>query len=190
MHIIYSCCREDYEGQMLEFVQKISNEADINNVTKFIVDIRGNTGGNSNIIKPLIKYLDGKQVITLVDKYVFSSGRFAIVDLKRICSIFVGTNIGTTLNCFGNVSRNEIDAYLLPISYKYFYYDELSISMIGIDKKSDFIKFKNNINNRKYFESQIFEPDYYVEKTIEDYKNNYDRQLEFAIGLLNKKVRK
>ena len=187
IHIIYSCCREDYEGQMLEFVKKISNESNINNITKFIVDIRGNTGGNSNIMKPLIKYLDGKQVITLVDKYVFSSGRFAIVDLKRIGSIFVGTNIGTTLNCFGNVSRNEIDAYLLPISYKYFYYDELSISMIGIDKKSDFIKFKNNINNRKYFESQIFEPDYYVEKVIEDYKNNYDRQLEFAIGLLNNK---
>lgn len=171
---------------MLEY-KKISNESNINNITKFIVDIRGNTGGNSNIIKPLIKYLDGKEVITLVDKYVFSSGRFAIVDLKRIGSIFVGTNIGTTLNCFGNVSRNEIDAYLLPISYKYFYYDELSISMIGIDKKSDFIKFKNNINNKKYFESQIFEPDYYVEKTIEDYKNNYDRQLEFAIGLLNNK---
>ena len=26
IHIIYSCCREDYEGQMLEFVKKISNE--------------------------------------------------------------------------------------------------------------------------------------------------------------------
>ena len=56
---------------MLEY-KKISNDADINNITKFIIDIRGNTGGNSNIIKPLIKYLDGKQVITLVDKYVFS----------------------------------------------------------------------------------------------------------------------
>ena len=190
MHIIYSCCREDYEGQMLEFVKKISNEADINNVTKFIVDIRGNTGGNSNIIKPLIKYLDGKQVITLVDKYVFSSGRFSIVDLKRIGSIFVGTNIGTTLNCFGNVSRNEVDTYLLPISYKYFYYDDASISMVGIDKKCDFIEFKNNIDNKKYFEPQIFEPDYYVEKEVEDYQNNCDRQLEFAIGLLNKKVRK
>lgn len=185
IYIRYSCCREDYEGQMLDFVKKISNEADINNITKFIVDIRGNTGGNSSIIKPLIKYLDGKQVITLVDKYVFSSGRFAIVDLKSIGSIFVGTHIGTTLNCFGNVSRNEIDAYLLPISYKYYYYDDKMVSMEGIYNKSDFIEFKNKINNRKYFEPQIFEPDYYVESSIEDYQNNYDRQLEFAIELLN-----
>ena len=188
MYIRYSSCREDYEGQMIKFVQKISSEAYINNITKFIVDIRGNIGGNSGIIKPLIKYLDGKQVITLVDKYIFSSGRFSIVDLKSIGSIFVGTHISTTLNCFGNVSRNEIDNYLLPISYKYFYYDDKIISMIGIDNKNDFIEFKNNINNVKYFEPQIFEPDYYVEITIEDYKNDYDRQLEFSIDLFKKIV--
>lgn len=188
MYIRYSSCREDYEGQMIKFVQKISSEAYINNITKFIVDIRGNIGGNSGIIKPLIKYLDGKQVISLVDKYIFSSGRFSIVDLKSIGSIFVGTHISTTLNCFGNVSRNEIDNYLLPISYKYFYYDDKIISMIGIDNKNDFIEFKNNIKNVKYFEPQIFEPDYYVEITIEDYKNDYDRQLEFSIDLFKKIV--
>ena len=59
--------------------------------------------------------------------------------------------------------------------------------MKEIDDKNDFIEFKKN---KKYFEPQIFEPDYYVEKVIEDYKNNRDRQLEFAIELLNKKVKK
>lgn len=186
MYIVYSTCREDYEGQMLDFINKISNDVDINNITKFIVDIRGNSGGNSNIIKPLINYLDGRQVITLVDKYVFSSGRFGIVDLKRIGSIFVGTKIGTILNCFGNVSRNQIDKYLLPVSNKYFYYDDKLVTMVGIDNKDDFIKFKNNQNNKEYFEPQVFKPDYYVENNIDDLKNNYDRQLEKTLELLNK----
>lgn len=186
IHIIYSSCREDYEGQMLEFVHKIKEEAELNDITKFVVDIRGNTGGNSSIIKPLIEYLKDKTVVTLIDKYVFSSGRFAIVDLKRIGSIIIGTSISTILNCFGNVTRNNIDNYALVISYKYFYYDESSISMIGIETKDDFLKFKNDLSNKKYFEPQIFKPDYYVENSIEDYINNIDPYLDKAIEILQK----
>ena len=62
--------------------------------------------------------------------------------------------------------------------------------MVGIDNKDDFIKFKNNQNNKEYFEPQEFQPDYYVEDSIEDYQNNCDKQLEKAIELLNKKVKK
>lgn len=33
-----------------------------NNISKYIVDLRGNTDGNSKIIKPLIEFLNGNEV--------------------------------------------------------------------------------------------------------------------------------
>lgn len=187
MHIIYSSCRENYEGQMLEFIKKIKEESEKNNITQFIVDIRDNKGGNSEIIKPLIEFLKDKQVITLTDKYIFSGGRFALYDLINIGSITVGTEIGTTLNCFGNNSVNYTDEFIIPVSYKYFYYDEQQRKIISIKEKEEFKQFKNNPQNQIYFEPQVFEPNYYVENQIEDYKIGYDRQLDSALQLLKEK---
>ena len=185
IYFVYNVCKEEYDGQMLELVNKLKSVSIKHNIKNFIIDLRGNMGGNSNCIKPLIEFLKDKKVVTLVNNYVFSSGGFAIVDLKSIGSIFVGTNIGTTLNHFGDVKRIKLDNYILPISTKYFYYDDKTISMKEIDNKNDFIHFKNDSNNQMYFEPQIFKPDYYVESSIEDYQNNRDRQLELAIELLN-----
>ena len=183
LHIIYSSCREKYEGQMIEFIQKIEEESKKNNITKFIVDIRDNSGGNSEIIKPLIEFLNDKEVITLTDKYVFSGGRFALYDLKNIGSITIGAGIGTTLNCFGNNCVEYTDDFIIPISFKYFYYDEKQKKLINIRTKEDFFAFKNNPNNKVYFEPQSFEPDYNVENQIDDYEDGYDRQLHSAILL-------
>lgn len=182
MIIHYSSCIEDYENQMVNFVEKIKEESSNNIIKKYIVDIRGNIGGNSEIIKPLLLYLSDKEIVTLVDKYVFSGGRFALIDLINIGSRTVGSGIGTSINCFGNISRNEIGNFLLPISNKYFYYKDKRIC--NINRKDNFLQFKNNKENHEYFIPIIFSPDYIIENIIEDYKNNRDRVLEYAVKIL------
>ena len=65
IYIVYNSCTEDYKGQMQELVnniKKISKEKNINN---YIIDLRGNTGGNADYIKPLIEFLKGKNVVTI-----------------------------------------------------------------------------------------------------------------------------
>lgn len=180
IQIIYNACKQDYDGQMNDFVKEIDEVSNINNINKFIVDIRGNTGGNSNVIKILIDFLKDKEVVTLVDEFVFSGGRFALIDLQTIGSKTVGTGIGTSINCFGNIEVIEYDDFLIPVSKKYFYYDD---GMKEVTTKSELEKL-----DKKYFEPIIFKPDYYSENTIDDLKNNYDRQLDTAINLLNKKM--
>ena len=170
-------------------LKQILNIIEEKNIENFIIDLRGNMGGNADYIKPLIEFLKGKKVITLTNNYIFSGGRWALIDLKNIGSKFIGTEIGTTLNCFGNIKVERPSKYILPVSEKYFYYDEKSKSIKQIKEKEDFIEFKNNIDNQKYFEPQIFEPDYYVENTIEDYKNQYDRQLDSALLLINTRMK-
>lgn len=181
MIITYNSCVQSFEHQMEKFVEKIKLESMKHNIDKYIVDIRGNSGGNSEIIKPLIHFLSNKEVITLIDKYVFSGGRFALIDLINIGSKTVGTGIGTSINCFGNISKNEIGNFILPVSNKYFYLKDNKI--FNINNKNDFVVFKNNIYNRKYFDPIIYIPDYIVENKIGDYENNSDSVLEYAIKL-------
>ena len=181
--IVYNKCREEYDGQMIEFVNKIESESKKFGIEKFIVDIRGNQGGNSEIINPLIEFLKDKKTVTLVDEYVFSGGRFAILDLKNINSKFVGTGIGTQLNCFGNAPITKYDNFIIPISNKYFYMDT-SYSYDDFRYADTKEKFKKLKQNKELFVPQIFEPDYYSKKNIDDYKVGFDRELEFAIELL------
>ena len=181
--IVYNKCREEYDGQMIEFVNKIESESKKFGIEKFIIDIRGNQGGNSEIINPLIEFLKDKKTVTLVDEYVFSSGRFAILDLKNINSKFVGTGIGTQLNCFGNAPITKYDNFIIPISNKYFYMDT-SYSYDDFRYADTKEKFKKLKQNKELFVPQIFEPDYYSKKNIDDYKDGFDRELEFAIELL------
>lgn len=181
--IVYNKCREEYDGQMIEFVNKIESESKKFGIEKFIIDIRGNQGGNSEIINPLIEFLKDKKTVTLVDEYVFSGGRFAILDLKNINSKFVGTGIGTQLNCFGNAPITKYDNFIIPISNKYFYMDT-SYSYDDFRYADTKEKFKKLKQNKELFVPQIFEPDYYSKKNIDDYKDGFDRELEFAIELL------
>lgn len=183
--INYKSCREDENKTMNEFVNEVSLFVDEYNIVDIIVDIRGNQGGNSNIIKPLIEYLSTKSLnlITLIDKGVYSSGRWALIDLKHLGSKFIGTEIGTQLNCFGNCENFELPNTKIKISCSktYWYYDGKKIR--GINKEN-FFPFKEDKENKKYFLPSNFLPDIYIENTIEDYEINYDRQLDTALGTI------
>ena len=190
MTIIYSSCHETYENQMINFINEIESKSTSNNISKYIVDIRGNTGGDSTVIKPLIEFLKDKEVVTLVDGKVFSSGKFAIVDLKNIGSRFVGTEIGTTFNSFGNIVRRELDNFLVTISTKYFYYNDEESLIHGLESKEELKEFKSHDENKKYFIPQEFEPSYYVENNLDDYKEHIDRMHERAKELLSSNVKR
>ena len=81
---------------MLDFVKKLKQISKDNNITNFIIDIRGNFGGNNTVIYPLLDFLKNSNfnVITITDRNVFSSGRFALIDLINIGSKTIGEDIG------------------------------------------------------------------------------------------------
>ena len=182
--ITYNSCSEKQENQMINFVNEIKNVSSSTDINKFIVDLRGNSGGNSSIIKPLIEFLSDKEVVTLVDQYVFSSGRFAIFDLKNINSVFVGSDIGTTMNCFGNSPIFKYENFLVPISNKYFYMDRLCDEFREFKTKEELEAAKNN---NEIFIPQIFEVDHYCKNSIVDIKSGRDKELEVAINCFDSK---
>ncbi len=173
------CVDDDNEMKLLiEKLKVISEEKQINN---YVIDLRGNTGGDSQIIKPLLEYLRDKNIVVLVNEEVFSSARMAYVDLKRIGAYSIGTDISTSLNCFGNVpGALKLDELGLIVkrSSTYWYYDE-KFDCKGYRKGEFYNYFKNR---KKLLKPVILKPDMYVYLSVSDIVNKKDPQLETAIN--------
>lgn len=184
MILTYSACK-DFD-KMKEFVRKVKQVSEENNINNFIIDIRDNRGGNSEVIKPLLEFLEGKNIVTLVNETTFSSARTAFVDLKNLGSYSIGTCISTSLNCFGNNTRHKkYDELGLAAtgSSKYFYYDR-NLRPTSVTGKEEFEKFVDG--REELLEPFILYPDEIVDITLEDIKNGTDSQLEAALNYLSK----
>ena len=159
-------------------IKKIKKLIHDNNIDTFILDLRGNSGGKSSLIEPLIKYLKHTRLklVTLVNKSVFSSGRMAAINMLKIGSKIVGQDIGTPINCFGYIFGNgELPntKFTFNFSRVYWYEDKKRHIIKGIYTKKKLHKFP-----KSFFEPKYLEIDYYINLTIEDYKSEKDVMLE------------
>ena len=180
--IHYNSCK-DIE-KMKKLVEKL--KVIENDINYYIVDIRNNSGGFSNINHILIDFLTGKSIVTLINETVFSSGRMMLVDLKNIGSYVIGTNISTSLNAFGNVPGGlEVEKLDLIVkrSNTYWYYDE-NLKCQGFTKDNFSSYFKDK---KELLKPKVIEPDEYVYNTVDDIISNKDSQLERAIEYIKLK---
>jgi len=166
LHIEYRKCinHEDYPfSQMVEEIREVS---DCKKVKKYILDLRGNTGGSSKIIEPLENFIEetGLQGIVLINNEVFSSGRFAAADFKeKFQTLLVGESTGGAARSYG---YNKI----LKVKDKNF------CCSIRLWDFSHIFGYTGSIK-----------PDIEVKTTIKDIENKYDRVLDEALKILNKK---
>ena len=175
--LIYRHCsvQNEYKSIIEESVNEIRS-IDFNNISKNIIDLRGNIGGNSELNKLLIDFLSkhkDKKLVVLTDYIISSSGSLALYDLIKLGCVTVGEEIGTPFNSYGEQVWLDIGKYRFAVPTCYF------IPSMNI-KISD--KYELSKLDSKIFKPVIFKPDYYVESTKEDFINNYDRVLEFALN--------
>lgn len=178
--ITYNSCND--EEKMINLINKLRKT---NNIINYVVDLRGNGGGNSSINRHLIEFLKGKKIVALCDERVFSSARMCLIDLKNIGARIVGTNPGTPISCFGNcVMQQKLENMNLKVlgSATYWYYDE-NLQCHGIYKEN----FEDAIKQFPHLFDQVyFKVDDNVELTLEDYLNGDDSVLEYALSCFDK----
>ena len=175
--IHYNSCRD--KEKMKDLIEKINKT----HVDKYIIDLRYNGGGDSSIIRPLIEFLKGKRVVVLINEYVFSSGRMALVELKKIGAYVIGTNISTSLNAFGNnPSEYKIEGTDLIVkrSSSYFLYDN-DYNCTSFSKDNFFEYFKDKT---ELLEPIFIKPDLEVKETVNDIVTRRDRQMMAAFQYL------
>ena len=201
LRIVYASCKEDYPDQMSDFIHLIDGVIDEYKIENIVLDMRGNSGGNSRVILPLVNYLSNYKVTVLVDELVFSSGLHAIDELRKIDATFVGSNIGSQFNRFGDVStvdgkpgfkvRVGEDKFLfLHVCRKFYYHDPEKDFETNVLLRDDFEEFIKAGKLDYILDDEEFYPDYYVTKSLEDYKNGFDRELDFVLNDLNKARKK
>lgn len=185
--IHYNACRD--KDKMSILIENIKVLAKENNTNNYIVDLRNNEGGDSLIVKPLIDYLNGKNIVVLINEKVFSSGRMAFVELKKIGAYAIGTDISTSLNAFGNVPGKleikDLDLFVQRSS-TYWLYDS-KLKCTGYRKDSFFEHFKSK---KELLEPVFLHPDLYVDLSVDDIIQNNDSQLNAALQYFKKEKRK
>lgn len=164
LYLRYKRCIENPNYKFISFVEDLKNEIKEKHITKYILDVRNNVGGNSRIIKPLVELVKSENLygVMLIDSGVFSSGRFAVADFKKEFNItLIGEQTGGASKSYGNVKDLEVNGKSFSVSTRLW----------------DFSKIFG-------YEGAI-QPDIFVPLTFEDFKNNEDKKLSCAIKFLS-----
>lgn len=178
--INYSSVQNKFKSNIENMMVEIS-KLDLSEIDTIIVDIRGNTGGNSGLNKPLIDFIikTKKRIICLTDYRVFSSGKSLLVDLIKLGAITIGTGISTPLNCYGNSDWIEYNGYRFSSSSCFF---APNYEWSASSKE----EYKSEVRD-EFITPVIFMPDVYIEQSKEDYLNGIDNVLEYALSMENEK---
>ncbi len=163
--INYRSCHEYSDGDFLNFTNVVKSEIENRGINAYILDIRGNTGGNSEIIWPIINLFKDRNMTgcVLTDNRVFSSGTFAAYYAKKtLNATLIGQPLAQENERFGQGSGEIVlsDTLSIRITEKYFKFSDV---------------FKN---------SGAIKPDIVVPLTIEELQNKKDKNLETTIEYL------
>lgn len=184
--LIYNHCsvQSQYETKIKDAIKRLEAE-DLSQISTIIIDLRGNTGGNSGLNSLLTDFLNkhmGKKLICLTDYRIFSAGRYALADLIKLGAITIGEGISTPINCFGESNWVLFDEYSFSISGCYFnpfiHYTARTKEKLLETKTSELLK------------PYIFEPDINVSQNKNDYINDFDTVLNYALNFCKEKQNK
>lgn len=188
---VNGCLIYNHSSVQLRFKEQVESavsnlrKEDLSDIDTIIVDIRGNTGGNSALNQILMSFLEehrDKKLICLTDYRVFSGGRYALRDLINLGAITIGEEIGTPINCYGNSNWIEIEGHYFMASERYFH------PFLGWSASSK-EEYQEEVTDELLLPC-IFKPDILVEETKEDYMRGIDTILGYAVEYSKTKVQR
>lgn len=152
----YRACREEYAGQALEVTREIEKIISGQEIESFALDLRNNMGGDDRVIWPLIDYLKTQPELekrVYVNRAVQSAALFALNEMVKLGTQVLGTEIGSSMNHFGNNRRLELPSgrFLTITATRYFYLDE-NDNYVTVRTREEFGKLDKKYIRPKYIE--------------------------------------
>ncbi len=122
LYFAYNACAEDPKvGPFAKFAEATFAFMDQHPVDRFVIDLRRNSGGNSEIIKPLLEGLAARpnvKVYGIIGMHTFSSAMLAAMDLKRkLHAQLVGGGIAGKPTSYGEIVVFELPHSKLAVQY-------------------------------------------------------------------------
>lgn len=168
----YNVCADMDTQRFSSFNQQMFNEIKAENIDKIIVDLRSNRGGNSEVLNPFTQELESYvsensdiKIYILIGRNTSSSGMFAIYRIKEAApnAVSIGEPTGGAMDCYG-----EVLSFNLPNTQK---------SIMYSTKYFEFTKYFTYKNAG----DKTFLPDIFIEPSMENYINNTDTVLNYAL---------
>jgi hypothetical protein len=124
LYVQYNSVRDKPEETVAAFFGRLFAFADARPVSRFVLDIRHNGGGNGYLNRPIIHGLIRRQhldapgrLFTIVGRATFSAAMMLTVDLeKHTHTLFVGEPTGTSPNMYGENSNMALPNSGLELS--------------------------------------------------------------------------
>ena len=163
LYINYSKCNEIKDYPFSQFSDDVFKVINTQEISKIVIDLRDNGGGNSAIIKPLLEKLktsklnNENSLYVLIGKITFSSALMNAITLKKdFKSTLVGEPTSGNINHYGEVKGIQLPNTKAIIQFSTKYWE-----------------------NWKGKEGPL-KPDVFIEYSFENYKNNIDEALEYV----------
>lgn len=184
LYIRYRSCSDVQDYPFEKFVEDISKNC--KELPKAcLVDVRYNTGGNSDVILPLVDWLKNNNIKTyvLMNGGTFSSGIFVVGKLKKeLNATILGSEAGQPTKCYGNIRRLEIDGKSFTYCTRYF---DLSSCH---DENAPVEYYKGG--DLEWFDYDgIVKPDIRIENKVEDLNNGFETQFEESFKIIEKELK-
>lgn len=164
--IQYNVCAESPDLTMASFTDSIKKELSDKNYKTVVIDLRYNTGGNSEVLRPMLNMLKtmkaekSLEIYTLIGKSTFSSAIINAVQTKdELGSTLIGTATGGNVNGYGEVKTFELKNHPFVVTYSTKYFELIR----GYDKDSLY-------------------PDVEVKQSLEDYLDGKDTEVEWILS--------
>lgn len=165
LYLKYTKCFNDENMPFADLVKEIAEKVEKFNISQYILDLRDNRGGNSEILNPFQKLVADRKMqgVLLINNGVFSSGRFAVARFKKeFNTTIIGEPTGGAAKSYG---------YSLPLKVA----DKGFTVSIRLWDFSDI-----------FGDEGAIQPDILVEQTLQDIEEDNDRVLEVAMNELKK----
>ena len=134
LYFKYNVCEDDPSNPFATFAAAVLETLDSQPVNTFVFDFRGNTGGDSTLINPLLNGVEERapvllanpqlRVYDVIDKGTFSSGMDDAMEIKAVAlqyaAQFPGTNVGNQFVVIGEstggmpAEYGEVVEFALP----------------------------------------------------------------------------
>ena len=127
----YNSCMEDKYERIKTFFTRLAEDVEKRQPKKFILDLRGNSGGNAYLLQPLINGLAkgrlarDKKIFVLTGRNTFSAAVQNAYSMKtKANAILIGEETGGNLNHFGAIKTEKLsNGYYMTYSTKLFQAD-------------------------------------------------------------------
>ncbi len=166
LFIQYNVCAESPDLSMATFTDSIKKELSDKNYKTVVIDLRYNTGGNSEVLRPMLNMLKemkeekSLEIYTLIGKSTFSSAIINALQTKdELGSTLIGSATGGNVNGYGEVKTFELKNHPFVVTYSTKYFELIK----GYDKDSLY-------------------PDFEVEQSLEDYLDGKDTEVEWILN--------